>query len=385
LAGPSKASGCWSAARAPGRGGGRRKRRASGGAEGASRERSHSGSARVRAGRSQTEVRARASDALTLPEASDGCAPWRQSAGKALAGSSQIHLLSPRQPIRAHASTTAPREEPEEKPALLVPAFGRRSGSAEGGAHARHHSSVGTWPPELRGERAPLTSYRASVLGKGGSQWRTNTLGDPAPHSTRVAAVSGAAAAQHPERAPRQSQRRRQQWRQHKPISSQVRGAGPCQTHSPSEMAPGPAAAAPAAAAAAAATARSDGGSRGDGTRRSGGGRRERQQQQRSAATADGGVRSSDPQRGRGGGRPGDRRAPRLPGGRATRVRACQAEAWQANSAARVRRQTLARSEGSLAVGLFTPPPTHTRAVNMAGRPSAAPGELARSPEFVPV
>jgi hypothetical protein len=303
LAGPSKASGCWSAARAPGRGGGRRKRRASGGAEGASRERSHSGSARVRAGRSQTEVRARASDALTLPEASGGCAPWRQSAGKALAGSSQIHLLSPRQPIRAHASTTAPREEPEEKPALLVPAFGRRSGSAEGGAHARHHSSVGTWPPELRGERAPLTSYRASVLGRGGSQWRTNTLGDPAPHSTRVAAVSGAAAAQHPERAPRQSQRRRQQlrqqWRQHKPISSQVRGAGPCQTHSPSEMAPGPAAAAPAAAAAAAATARSDGGSRGDGTRRSGGGRRERQQQQRSAAAADGGVRRSDPQRGR--------------------------------------------------------------------------------------
>ena len=59
------------------------------------------------------------------PEASEECALWRQTAGKAFAGSSQVRLFPPQQPIRAHTSTTAPWAEPEEKPALFVPAFGR--------------------------------------------------------------------------------------------------------------------------------------------------------------------------------------------------------------------------------------------------------------------
>ena len=47
------------------------------------------------------------------------------------------------------------RAEPEEQPARFVAARGQCRGSAEGGAHARHHSSVSTCLLEQRGERAP--------------------------------------------------------------------------------------------------------------------------------------------------------------------------------------------------------------------------------------
>ena len=149
-------------------------------------------------------------------------------------------------------------------------------------------------PAAVRGRPEPAPCLGA---GKGGSKWRTDTLGDPAPRSTRMAASAARQQRSTPSE-PRGrangggsgsgsgggSTSRSAAWSEGQParLSDLISSSGP------SEMAPSPAAAAPAAAAAAAATAFSNGGSRGDGTRRSGSGRRERQQQRRT----DGGVRS---------------------------------------------------------------------------------------------
>jgi hypothetical protein len=267
-----------------------------------------SGGARMRAGRSHQLPRVGVRRP-PLPGASDGCALRRQTAGEStLHRQRPSHLLSLQQPIRAHISTTASRARSQRSSRH---ASCRHAGSAEAVPRVvlMHGTTLRSVPAcsssAVRGHPEPAPCLGA---GKGGSKWRTDTLGDPAPRSTRMAASAARQQRSTPSE-PRGrangggsgsgsgggSTSRSAAWSEGQParLSDLISSSGP------SEMAPGPAAAAPAAAAAAAATARSDGGSRGDGTRRSGGGRRERQQQQRSAAAADGGVRRSDPQRGR--------------------------------------------------------------------------------------
>jgi hypothetical protein len=187
-----------------------------------------SGGARMRAGRSHQLPRVGVRRP-PLPGASDGCALRHQTAGEStLHRQRPSHLLSLQQPIRAHISTTASRAEPEEQPARFVPARGQCRGSAEGGAHARHHSSVSTCLLEQRGERAPRTSTVPRCW-EGWLQVENRYPRGPRTAQHPHGSASGAAAAQHPERAPRQGQRRRQRQRQrrrqHKPISSLVRGA----------------------------------------------------------------------------------------------------------------------------------------------------------------
>jgi hypothetical protein len=147
-----------------------------------------SGGARMRAGRSHQLPRVGVRRP-PLPGASDGCALRHQTAGEStLHRQRPSHLLSLQQPIRAHISTTASRARSQRSSRH---ASCRHAGSAEAVPRVvlMHGTTLRSVPAcsssAVRGHPEPAPCLGA---GKGGSKWRTDTLGDPAPRSTRMAA-----------------------------------------------------------------------------------------------------------------------------------------------------------------------------------------------------
>jgi hypothetical protein len=147
-----------------------------------------SGGARMRAGRSHQLPRVGVRRP-PLPGASDGCALRHQTAGEStLHRQRPSHLLSLQQPIRAHISTTASRARSQRSSRH---ASCRHAGSAEAVPRVvlMHGTTLRSVPAcsssAVRGHPEPAPCLGA---GKGGSKWRTDTLGDPAPLSTRMAA-----------------------------------------------------------------------------------------------------------------------------------------------------------------------------------------------------